>query len=70
MVAWKQLKIPLSYTIEASFCGSAGEHFTPQSLQGVGAAFCEALRRMLDPELRRETAKQAEAGIPVEEIDP
>ena len=71
VVAWKELKIPLSYTIEASFCGgtASAEHFTPLALQAVGRAFCESLRRMTDPFLRKETAKAAEMGLSLDEIN-
>ena len=54
VVVWKQLGVPYSFTLEASFCGPdygplQGAHFSTVHLQEMGAAFVPALLDLSDP---------------------
>eukprot|EP01137_Pigoraptor_chileana_P008707 Opistho-2@55921 len=51
VVMWRQFRIPRSYTLESSFCGSdrgelAGTQFAPKNLRDVGRDFCMALIKL------------------------
>ncbi|GKT35058.1 Cytosolic carboxypeptidase 2, partial [Aduncisulcus paluster] len=48
VVAFKELGVMFSYTIEASFCGQTrgggkGMHFTPQALKDIGRDICKTI---------------------------
>eukprot|EP00826_Nyctotherus_ovalis_P030196 TRINITY_DN2401_c0_g3_i1.p1 TRINITY_DN2401_c0_g3~~TRINITY_DN2401_c0_g3_i1.p1 ORF type:complete len:195 (+),score=62.66 TRINITY_DN2401_c0_g3_i1:227-811(+) len=55
VVAWKDLGIQNSYTLEASFCGSdfgifADYHFNRGMLEDVGHQFCQAIYDFCEPD--------------------
>ena len=56
VVAWKELGITNTYTLESSFCGAdygkyADFHFNTEILQEVGYKFCETIIDFCDPDL-------------------
>jgi len=55
VVAWKDLGIQNSYTLEASFCGSdfgvfADYHFNREMLEDVGHQFCQTIYDFCEPD--------------------
>jgi len=55
VVAWKEMGITNTYTLEASFCGAdygkyAAFHFNTDLLQEVGYKFCETIIDFCDPD--------------------
>jgi len=55
VVAWKELNISNSYTLEASFCGAdfgkfADYHFNIEMLEELGHQFCETIYDFCDPD--------------------
>ena len=58
VVVWRQLSLPNSFTLEASFCGAdfgpgAGGHYSIDNLKEMGAAFVPALLDFVEPSQSR-----------------
>ena len=69
VVAYQELGILRSYTMEASYCGasSSNMHYTPQDLEAIGPAFSLSLCKLLlgtDPQLVKELDDELAAAFP------
>jgi hypothetical protein len=66
VVVNRELGVPLSYTLEATYAGPsagplAGTHFTTTQLQQVGALFCEVLLECCSPHVQVEALRELRA---------
>ena len=69
VVGYRELGVQNSYTLEASFSGSASEHFTTHDLEGLGQSLCHALLHYLDTGTRHEVWMDLKTQLDVTEKD-
>ena len=73
VVAWRECKVPFSYTVEGSLAGTdiggrAGRHFAPRDLEAFGADLCRALLAFL--RARADPARHAALVTEIQALQP